>query len=76
MRVAIGILLALFMLPLFAGIGMVGGCFVMLVLSSGGNSTLNSDAMAFTVMGLPALLGAALAIVLAALIARGLRFGN
>ncbi len=77
MRVLIGFLLAFFMLPLFAGLGLVGGCFVMLFASSGGgNSALNSDAAAFAIMGLPALLGAVLAIVLAVLIARGLRFGN
>lgn len=77
MRVLIGFLLALFMLPLFAGLGLVGGCFVMLFASGGGsNSMMNSDAAAFAFLAVPAILGAILAIALSVLIARSLRFGG
>lgn len=72
MRFLIGFLIAIFLLPLFAGAGLMGGCFVGLIMAES-NPGSGNDAAVIACMAVPALLGAALAIFLSVLITRSLK---
>lgn len=70
LKVLVGVLLAMFLVPLFCFAGLIGGCFLMMFFpDSSGN--VNDSMMGGTVA--VAFFGA---LIVSFLIARGLRFGS
>ncbi len=70
LKVVIGILLALFLVPLFCFAGLIGGCFMMMLFPDASGQVNDS------LMGVTVSVCFLLALVVSVLIARGLRFAS
>ena len=69
-RTLIGVLLALFLVPVFCFAGLIGGCFLMMFFPDSNGQVVDS------LMGVAVSVVFISALVVSVLVARGLRFGN
>lgn len=70
LRVLIWLLLTIFFVPLFAGAGLMAGCFAMMFVSNGSGGV--SDTAMTVTFSICVLIG----LIVPVLIARSLRFGD